>query len=124
MMRRDPDSESGYVAGADFVFREQEQVARQAAQRDEQIVPRPGYLVELSGEPIPLEPIEYRILKFLARKPYKAYSRRQIIEAVAASDTPLTEEELDQHIQSLRGKLGLFSDYVQSVPFIGYRFKA
>ena len=36
----------------------------------------------------------------------------------------MTEQALDEHIASLREKLGLFSDYVQSVPYVGYRFKA
>jgi DNA-binding response OmpR family regulator len=123
-MRRDSSAETGYFSEPDLVFRTQEETARAAAQRDEQVVPRPGYLVELCGEPIPLDLIEYRILTFLARKPYKAYTRRQIVEAIRTPEEPVTEQTLDQHIQSLRQKLGLFSDYVQSVPYVGYRFKA
>ena len=41
-----------------------------------------------------------------------------------AAEGLVTEQTLDQHVQTLRQKLGLFSDYVQSVPYVGYRFKA
>ncbi len=37
---------------------------------------------------------------------------------------PVTEETLDEHITALRDQLGVFYDYVQTVPHIGYRFKA
>ena len=123
-MPRDPSFESWYVSESDLVFRYQEETARKSSVKNDRLVPRPGYLVELCGEPIPLELIEFRILKFLARKPYKAYTRRQIAEAVSTQQHPLSEQTLDDHIASLREKLGLFSDYVQSVPHVGYRFKA
>jgi hypothetical protein len=31
---------------------------------------------------------------------------------------------VDQHVASLLDQLGAFHDYVQAVPYIGYRFKA
>jgi DNA-binding winged helix-turn-helix (wHTH) protein len=34
------------------------------------------------------------------------------------------EEDIDQHIASLRNQLGFFHDFVQTVPYVGYRFKA
>ena len=80
--------------------------------------------MELCGEVIPLDLVEFRILNFLSRKPYKAYTRRQIVQAISTPQHPVTEQTLDQHVDSLREKLGLFSDYVQSVPYVGYRFKA
>jgi DNA-binding response OmpR family regulator len=32
-------------------------------------------------------------------------------------------ENIDVHVTTLREKLGEFSDYIQSVPGFGYRFK-
>lgn len=75
-------------------------------------------------EPIQLNNIEFRILKFLASKPYRAFTPRRIVEAVSSESQPVTEETLRGHILSLRAKLGFFADYVQTVPYIGYRFKA
>jgi DNA-binding response OmpR family regulator len=121
-MTRDEEERTAYYSREEskFVY---EEVERQR-QKNDRVAPRPGYLVELSGEAIPLEEIEFRILTFLSATPYRAYTRRQIIEAVQTEESPVTEEGLEEHIRSLRDKLGLFSDYVQSVPHVGYRFKA
>jgi DNA-binding response OmpR family regulator len=113
--------ESAFESQDAWVFGRQERVRRR--RKDEQISPRPGYLVELSGQAIPLELIEFRILRFLSSRPYKAFTRQQIVRAISSESHPVTVESLDQHIMTLRDKLGLFSDYVQSVPHVGYRFK-
>ena len=83
-----------------------------------------SYRVKIGHATIRLDYVEYRILEFLASKPYHAFTPRRIAEAVATEDHPVTEETLDRHIASLRDNLGFFSDYIQSVPYIGYRFKA
>ena len=83
-----------------------------------------SYRMKLGRETIRLNPVEYRILNFLAANPYQAYTRRRIADAVSTEKHPVQEETLDRHIASLRAKLGFFCDYVQSVPYIGYRFKA
>lgn len=74
--------------------------------------------------PIRLTYVEYRIFKLLSSKPYHAFSTKRIVEEVNTERFPVTEESLRQHIVSLRRKLGFFSDYIQTVPFVGYRFKA
>lgn len=123
-MTRDSDKESAYVRQFEMHFAEREEVHRRATINDELATPRAGYLVEISGQPINLDFVEFRILMFLSRSPYRAFTRKQIVAAVSTEAQPVTEEQLGGHINSLRGKLGLFSDYVQTVPYIGYRFKA
>lgn len=78
----------------------------------------------LGRETISLNQVEYRILELLASKPYHAFTPRRIVAAVTTPTHPVTEETLRDHIASLRDKLGFFADYIQSVPHIGYRFKA
>jgi DNA-binding response OmpR family regulator len=101
----------------------------------ERIHPRPSrergrvlspasYRAKLGRETIHLDTIAFRILTFLSATPYRAYTRRRIAEAVSSRRHPVAEETLDQHIRLLRKQLGFFRDYVQSVPYIGYRFKA
>jgi DNA-binding response OmpR family regulator len=91
----------------------------------EESVPSPwSYRVKRGLDPISLDDIEYRILKFLSSKPYHAFTPRRIAEAVTTDRLPVTEESLRGHIASLRAKLGFYADYVQTVPYIGYRFKA
>jgi DNA-binding response OmpR family regulator len=82
-----------------------------------------SYRIKCGYEPISLSRIEFRILKFLSSKPYHAFTPRRIAEAVSTEELLVTEESLPGYIASLRRKLGFFSDYVQTVPYIGYRFK-
>lgn len=82
------------------------------------------YQIVLQGKPIRLAPAEYRFLLCLAQRPYHAFRVREVLEAVNQGDEPeITEEALRALVKSLRDKLGFFWDYVQHVPYIGYRFR-
>jgi DNA-binding response OmpR family regulator len=83
-----------------------------------------SYRLALGRETIHLGIIEFRILLFLAGRPYHAFTRRSIAAAVNSDGHPVEEDTVDQHVDSLLGQLGPFHDYVQSVPYIGYRFKS
>lgn len=83
-----------------------------------------SYRLTVGRETLRLDLIEFRILVFLASRPYHPFTRRRIAEAVSTEDFPVTEESVDQHIASLRSQLAIFRDYVQAVPHVGYRFKA
>ena len=101
-----------------------EQLKRQHEQFEERDDEQPQtYLVKLGRVPIRLDAIEFRLLSFLAATPYRAYSRRRIADAVNTELQPVVEEQVDGHVTTLRAKLGFFRDYVQTVPYIGYRFK-
>ena len=84
---------------------------------------RTSYRLALGHETIQLGIVEYRILLFLASKPYNAFTRQSIADAVNSALTPIDESSVDAHVDSLLDQLGVFHDYVQSVPYIGYRFK-
>jgi DNA-binding response OmpR family regulator len=83
-----------------------------------------SYRLALGQENIHLGIVEFRILLFLAGRPYHAFTRRNIADAVSSEQHPVTEDTVDRHVASLLDQLGVFHDYVQSVPYIGYRFKA
>jgi DNA-binding response OmpR family regulator len=83
-----------------------------------------SYRFALGHEPIELGNVEFRILLFLASRPYHAFTRRNIANAVRSEESPVEEDAVDRHIASLLEQLGVFHDYVQAVPYIGYRFKA
>jgi DNA-binding response OmpR family regulator len=82
-----------------------------------------SFRVAFGQEPIQLGPVEFRILLFLASRPYHPFTRCAIATAVTTELCPLTEETVDEHIDALRDQLGVLHDYVQTVPYIGYRFK-
>jgi DNA-binding response OmpR family regulator len=75
-------------------------------------------------EPIRVGLIEFRIMLFLASWPYHAFTQRQIAEAVSTDLQTVSEASIDDYVDSLRDQLGVFHDYVQTVPYVGYRFKA
>lgn len=83
-----------------------------------------SYLAKVGRGTIRLSPVEFRILQFLAARPYHPFSRRRIAEAVSTDAEPVTEKTLGRYIRSLRDQLGFFSNYIQRVPYLGYRFKA
>lgn len=83
-----------------------------------------SYHVALGQEPIQLGIVEFRILLFLASRPYHAFTRSCIADAVNSKRDPVTEDTVDRYVALLLEQLGVFHDYVQSVPYIGYRFKA
>ncbi len=79
--------------------------------------------IVLRGTPIQLAPIEHRIVTFLASRPYHAFTPEEIVAHVNEQQPTIGLSALREHVISLRSKLGFFRDYVQSVPYIGYRFK-
>lgn len=90
----------------------------------EKATARQSYRFRLGRETIQLDLVEFRLLNMLASRPYHAFPRRRLIESISTEHEPVTEETLDTFVASLREKLGFFRDYVQTVPYIGYRFKA
>ncbi len=102
---------------------ERKRTARRQRQKDEKPREQLPYEIVLHNTPISLDEVEYRIVSFLASKPYYAFSPDQIADFVNEKQSLIEPNQLQRHIISLRGKLGFFRDFVQSVPHIGYRFK-
>lgn len=86
--------------------------------------PRASYRETLGDGPIRVGIVEFRIMLFLASRPYHAFTRRQISDASSTEGHTVTEATVDSHIASLRDQLSAFHDFVQTVPQVGYRFKA
>jgi DNA-binding response OmpR family regulator len=88
--------------------------------------PPTSYRHAFGDKPIRLGAIEFQILLFLASRPYHAFTRKQIAQAVAKElkTLPLNQVTLDEHIANLREQLGVLSDFVQTVPGVGWRYKA
>lgn len=79
--------------------------------------------VKAGGKVLDLTSTEFRVLEFLARRPGIVFSRYQIVDAVKGEDYPVTDRSVDVQIVGLRRKLGDFSDYIETVRGVGYRFK-
>ena len=117
-----PPAPGELIAGGIDDFWEVEEHQR----RSESVLIRPpaSYRQAFGNEPIRVGIVEFRIMLFLASRPYHAFTRRQIADAVTAAGRPVAEEAVDDYVATLRDQLGILHDFVQSVPHVGYRYKA
>jgi DNA-binding response OmpR family regulator len=81
--------------------------------------------VNRDGAPIPLTPVEFRLLTTLIEAGGRVLSRDQLLDAVYGQDqSEVLDRTVDVHVGRLRDKLGDDADqprYVATVRGIGYR---
>jgi len=80
---------------------------------------------QLGGKPLPLTPVELKLLGVLAREPGRVFSRGQLIEKVLGYDFDGFDRTIDVHILNLRRKLEPDPGkprYIKTVYGAGYRF--
>ncbi len=78
----------------------------------------------LTGRPLPLTPIEFKLLGVLAREPGRVFSRAQLIEKVLGYDFEGFDRTMDVHILNLRRKLEpdpSRPSYIKTVYGAGYK---
>ncbi len=123
-MADDRSIESHEVGGAEFVLGQRWVRREESEEGQVGSAARYSYEMKMGRQTIRLDPIAFRILNVLAARPYQAYTRRRLAEAASTPRQSVTEASIDAHVTRLREALGFFGDYVQTVPYIGYRFKA
>ncbi|NIP25547.1 MAG: response regulator [Phycisphaerae bacterium] len=87
------------------------------------IIDSAKYKVMVEGEEILLTTTEFKLLEYMARRPGVVLSRYQILDAVSGDDTIACDRTVDAHVKSLRRKLGMARDYIETVRGVGYRFR-
>lgn len=85
-----------------------------------------GHQASIDGSPVELTPSEFTLLLTMAEQPGRAFSRRQLMEAITQSGYATVERAIDTHIKNLRrkleddpGKPGL----IHTVRGVGYKFQ-
>ncbi|WP_372590447.1 response regulator transcription factor [Fervidobacterium pennivorans subsp. carthaginiensis] len=78
------------------------------------------YTVFYDGKKIRLTSKEFEILKLLAQRPDRVFSREQILEELWKDDFEVYDRVIDVHINSLRKKLG--KNWIVTVRGVGYKF--
>ena len=79
--------------------------------------------VTIKNEIIPLTLTEFKLLYQLASKPGRVFTRDQLLDAIAGSETIVIDRTIDVHIASLRKKLKDFATRIITIRGIGYKFK-
>ena len=88
------------------------------------LVLHPGrHEVLVQGQPVVLTLMEFRMLHALARRPGWVFTRNQLISAVQGDDISVTERSVDVHVVSLRRKLGVHGDAIETIRGVGYRLQ-
>jgi two-component system phosphate regulon response regulator PhoB len=78
----------------------------------------------LAGKkPVPLTLTEFKILRAMARRPGRVFTRYQIMDSVHGDEYVVTDRAVDVQIVSLRRKLGSFGKLIETVRGVGYRFR-
>lgn len=76
----------------------------------------------VDGEEIDLTAKEFELLDHLMRRPGRAFTREQLIDAVWGLDVTVTTRTIDTHLKRLREKLKGAGSMIETVRGIGYRF--
>jgi len=79
--------------------------------------------VRVADKNIQLTLTEYKILKALIENQGRVLTRDRILDLVMGTDTVVIDRTIDVHILSLRKKLGLKNDFIETIRGVGYRFR-
>jgi two-component system, OmpR family, alkaline phosphatase synthesis response regulator PhoP len=85
----------------------------------------PKHEAYLSGQPLNLTPVEFKLLGVLIREPNRVFSRTQLIEKVLGYDFDGFDRTIDVHILNLRRKVETDPSrqkYIKTVYGAGYKF--
>lgn len=73
------------------------------------------------GKPLVLTLAEFNLLKTLVSRPGRVFTRDQILEKVAGSDTFVIDRNVDVHVRAVRKKLEDEAEFIQTVRGVGYK---
>lgn len=81
------------------------------------------YTVFVDDTEIPLPRKEFDILFILANSPGIIFNREALLSKVWGSEIYVVDRTIDVHIRKIREKLEPYSDLIETVKGVGYRFK-
>ena len=79
-----------------------------------------SYSVTACGAPVDLTVTEFRILKMLASRPGRVFTREAILNHLWGGEKIVLDRTVDVHIRNLRRKLGSAARFIRNIRGIGY----
>jgi two-component system alkaline phosphatase synthesis response regulator PhoP len=79
--------------------------------------------VRIDGDSIFFPKKEFEILSYIAMQPGRVLTRDAILRDIWGDDIYITERTIDVHVRKIREKMGSFSDLIETIKGVGYRFK-
>lgn len=86
------------------------------------IIDSERYVVLNKGQEIVLPKKEFELLRLLASKPSKVFTREEIFSKIWGDNVIVGDRTIDVHIRKIREKIGL--DVIRTVKGVGYKFEA
>jgi len=83
-----------------------------------------AHSVSVDGAEVALTATEHKILRELVLSRGRVLPRERLLDTVWDTDFEGTSRTVDTHMRRLRGKLGPYADWIETVRGVGYRFKA
>jgi len=87
-------------------------------------IDRDKYEIQIDGEVKIFPRKEFEILYYLANNPGRVFNREVLLKEIWGTDVFVVDRTVDVHIRKIREKLGEFSDLIETVKGVGYRFKS
>ncbi|HKJ80756.1 MAG TPA: response regulator transcription factor [Ignavibacteriaceae bacterium] len=87
-------------------------------------IDRENYTVHINKEEKFLPRKEFEILYFLASNPGRVYSRDALLKEVWGPNVYVVDRTVDVHIRKIREKLNSYSDMIETIKGVGYKFKS
>jgi two-component system, OmpR family, alkaline phosphatase synthesis response regulator PhoP len=118
------------VARVHAALRRKEQSAKETLAQDDIIklkdleINIASYTATLGKQKLTLPRKEFETLVYLIRNKGRVLSRESILNAVWGENVHVVDRTVDVHIRKIREKLNTYADYIETVPGVGYRFKA
>jgi len=85
-----------------------------------------SHKVRRAGQPIPLGPTEFRLLRHFLEHPGRVFSRERLLDSVWGHDSEIEARTVDVHIRRLRKAINLpgMPDIIRTVRSAGYALDA
>jgi two-component system, OmpR family, alkaline phosphatase synthesis response regulator PhoP len=87
-------------------------------------IDREKYVVFVDGEETIFPKKEFEVLYYLANNPGRVFGREALLKDVWGNDVYVVDRTIDVHIRKIREKLEKYSDLIETVKGVGYRFKS
>jgi DNA-binding response OmpR family regulator len=82
-----------------------------------------SYEARVRGKLVELTSTEFRILRLLASKPGRVFTRDQILDYLWGHEKIVLDRTIDVHIRNLRDKLGPAAHLIKNVRGVGYKLE-
>ena len=77
--------------------------------------------VIVDGQQVYLTATEFRLLHTLASFPGRVFTREHLIAQAISEDAEIIDRNIDVHVGAIRGKLGQYRRFIETVRGVGYR---